>query len=84
VARRKRAYERGSLGRAKSAFGDARGGTNGAANPNGSVNNIAGDIFRKLQCSGFDAASGKLIDPRVSGTDGSGLFESLAGDAKVA
>jgi hypothetical protein len=41
-------YERSSLGRTKSALGDARGGTKGAANHNGSVNNIAGIYIPKL------------------------------------
>jgi hypothetical protein len=62
--------------RKKSAFGDARG-REGAANPNGSVNNIAGIYSENFNVLGLMVHPENLIDPLVSGTDVSGLFESL-------
>jgi phosphoribosylformylglycinamidine synthase subunit PurQ / glutaminase len=76
---RKTAYERGSLGRAKSALGDARGGREGDANPNGSVNDIAGIHSENFNVLGVMPHPENLIDLLVGGTDGSGLFESVAG-----
>ncbi len=75
---RKTAYERKSLGRAKSAFGDARGGREGGANPNGSVNDIAGIYSKDLNVLGLMPHPQNLIDPPVGGTHGRGLFENVA------
>jgi hypothetical protein len=80
---RERAYEHGSLGRAKSAFGHARGGREGDANPNRSANNIAGIYSKDLRVLGLMPHPENLIDPLVGGTDGSGLFESVTAIAKV-
>jgi phosphoribosylformylglycinamidine (FGAM) synthase-like amidotransferase family enzyme len=75
---RKTAYERNSLGRAKSAFGDARGGREGGTNPNGSVNDIAGVYSKDLNVLGLTPHPENLIDPLAGGTDGRGMFESVA------
>jgi phosphoribosylformylglycinamidine (FGAM) synthase-like amidotransferase family enzyme len=70
---RKTAYERGSLGRAKSAFGHAYGGREGDANPNGSANNIAGIHSENFRVLGLMPHPENLIDSLTGGTDGRGL-----------
>ena len=49
----------------------------GAANPNGSTNDIAGIYSEKLNVLGMMPHPENLIDPLVGGIDGKGLFESL-------
>jgi phosphoribosylformylglycinamidine synthase len=58
---------------------DAEGVVGGAANPNGAVNDIAGIYSPNLRVLGLMPHPENLIDPLVGGTDGRGLFESLAG-----
>ncbi|MCI0466613.1 MAG: phosphoribosylformylglycinamidine synthase subunit PurQ [Beijerinckiaceae bacterium] len=63
---------------------DARGGRDGEANPNGSINDIAGIYSASFNVLGLMPHPENLIDPLVGGTDGRGLFESLAGCCKAA
>lgn len=60
---------------------DANGLVGGAANPNGSRNSIAGIFSDNLRVLGMMPHPENLIDPLVGGTDGRGLFESLAAAA---
>ena len=60
---------------------DANGLVGGAANPNGSRNSIAGIYSDNLRVLGMMPHPENLIDPLVGGTDGRGLFESLASAA---
>ncbi|MDQ6703438.1 MAG: phosphoribosylformylglycinamidine synthase subunit PurQ [Pseudomonadota bacterium] len=70
-------------GRVAFRYCDARGGTEGDANPNGSVNNIAGIYSKNLNVLGLMPHPENLIDPLVGGTDGRGLFESVANFREV-
>jgi hypothetical protein len=72
-------YGGGSLGRAKSVCGEARGGREGDAPPDEPDNHIAGFYFKDLNVLDLMQHPENLIDPLVGGTDGSGLFESAAG-----
>jgi phosphoribosylformylglycinamidine synthase len=65
-------------GRVAFRYCDANGVTGGAANPNGSVNDIAGIYSENFRVLGLMPHPENLIDPLVGGTDGRGLFESLA------
>ncbi|MGH6837586.1 MAG: phosphoribosylformylglycinamidine synthase subunit PurQ [Methylocella sp.] len=65
-------------GRVAFRYCDARGGREGNANPNGSVNDIAGIYAEKFNVLGVMPHPENLIDPLVGGTDGRGVFESLA------
>jgi phosphoribosylformylglycinamidine synthase I len=56
----------------------ADGTVGGPANPNGSTNAIAGIYSPGLNVLGLMPHPENLIDPLVGGTDGRGLFESLA------
>lgn len=60
---------------------DANGLVGGGANPNGSRNAIAGIFSDNLRVLGMMPHPENLIDPLVGGTDGRGLFESLASAA---
>jgi phosphoribosylformylglycinamidine synthase subunit PurQ / glutaminase len=60
---------------------DAEGRIGGDANPNGSRNDIAGIFSSKKNVLGLMPHPENLIDPLVGGTDGRGLFESLASAA---
>jgi phosphoribosylformylglycinamidine synthase len=57
---------------------DAAGRVGGAANPNGSRNDIAGIYSPGRNVLGLMPHPENLIDPLVGGIDGRGLFESLA------
>ncbi|HMK89528.1 MAG TPA: phosphoribosylformylglycinamidine synthase subunit PurQ [Methylocystis sp.] len=57
---------------------DEAGRVGGAANPNGSSNDIAGVYSSRRNVLGMMPHPENLIDPLVGGTDGRGLFESLA------
>jgi phosphoribosylformylglycinamidine synthase I len=48
------------------------------SNPNGAINSIAGIYSPNLRILGLMPHPENLIDPLVGGTDGRGLFESLA------
>ena len=50
-----------------------------AANPNGSLNGIAGIYSDKLNVLGMMPHPENLIETLVGGTDGRGLFDSLMG-----
>src|SRR5450631_1998590 len=64
-------------GRVAFRYCDANGVTGGAANPNGSVNDIAGIYSENFRVLGLMPHPENLIDPLVGGTDGRGLFEGL-------
>lgn len=55
-----------------------------AANPNGSLNNIAGIYSPGFNVLGLMPHPENLIDLLVGGTDGRGLFQSLVGSRKAA
>jgi phosphoribosylformylglycinamidine synthase I len=57
---------------------DAQGNVTADANRNGSMNSIAGIYSDKLNVLGMMPHPENLIDDLVGGTDGRGLFESLA------
>jgi phosphoribosylformylglycinamidine synthase len=60
---------------------DATGAVTEAANPNGSQNGIAGIYSPGLNVLGLMPHPENLIDSLTGGTDGRGLFESLAAKA---
>jgi phosphoribosylformylglycinamidine synthase I len=66
-------------GRVAFRYCDAHGKLNRSANPNGSTNAIAGIYSERFNVLGLMPHPENLIDPLVGGTDGRGLFESLAG-----
>ncbi|MGD0634761.1 MAG: phosphoribosylformylglycinamidine synthase subunit PurQ [Beijerinckiaceae bacterium] len=57
---------------------DAQGAVTSAANPNGSMNGIAGIYSPNFRVLGLMPHPENLIDPLVGGTDGRKMFESLA------
>jgi phosphoribosylformylglycinamidine synthase len=58
---------------------DAEAQVTAAANPNGSLNGIAGIYSDKLNVLGMMPHPENLIEALVGGTDGRGLFDSLMG-----
>jgi phosphoribosylformylglycinamidine synthase subunit PurQ / glutaminase len=70
-------------GRVAFRYCNAQGGRNADANPNGSVNDIAGIYSEGFNVLGLMPHPENLIDPLIGGTDGRGLFESLATIARV-
>ncbi|RDJ20606.1 phosphoribosylformylglycinamidine synthase subunit PurQ [Bosea caraganae] len=60
-------------------YADAAGKVTDAANPNGSLNNIAGIYSPKLNVLGLMPHPENLIDSLTGGTDGRGMFASLVG-----
>ncbi|MGH6823792.1 MAG: phosphoribosylformylglycinamidine synthase subunit PurQ [Methylocella sp.] len=68
-------------GRVAFRYCDSRGIIGGGANPNGSVNGIAGIYSENFRLLGLMPHPENLIDPLAGGTDGRGLFESCAGFA---
>ena len=56
---------------------DKKGNINIDSNPNGSSNNIAGLLNREKNILGIMPHPERLIDPLLSGIDGSIMFESL-------
>ena len=56
---------------------DAKGNINKTSNPNGSSNNIAGMINSEKNILGMMPHPERMIDPLLSGEDGSLMFESL-------
>lgn len=69
-------------GRVALRYCNADGSHTGDANPNGSVNNIAGIYSEKLNVLGMMPHPENLIDPVVGGTDGLALFEGLFAEDK--
>jgi len=65
-------------GRVAFRYCDADGRVGGEANPNGSVNDIAGIYSEKFNVLGLMPHPENLIDPLVGGVDGRGMFASLA------
>lgn len=68
-------------GRVAFRYCDANGVVGGQANPNGSLNDIAGIYSDKFNVLGMMPHPENLIDPLAGGTDGRGLFESLVAKA---
>jgi phosphoribosylformylglycinamidine synthase subunit PurQ / glutaminase len=64
-------------GRVAFRYCDAEGRVGGAANPNGSINDIAGIYSERFNVLGLMPHPENLIDPLVGGVDGRGLFASL-------
>jgi len=58
-------------------YSDEKGNINDNTNPNGSSNNIAGILNNKKNILGMMPHPERLIDPLLSGEDGSIMFESL-------
>ena len=58
-------------------YSDEKGNINETVNPNGSLNNIAGILNNKKNILGMMPHPERLIDPLLSGNDGSLMFESL-------
>jgi phosphoribosylformylglycinamidine synthase I len=58
-------------------YADADGNVTAAANPNGSLNGIAGIYSPKLNVLGLMPHPENLIDSLTGGTDGRGMFASL-------
>ena len=56
---------------------DEKGNINKTSNPNGSSNNIAGILNNEKNILGMMPHPERLIDPLLSGEDGSIMFESL-------
>ena len=65
-------------GRVAFRYCDAQGHVGGAANPNGSLNDIAGIYSQQRNVLGLMPHPENLIDDLTGGTDGRGLFASLA------
>ena len=65
-------------GRVAFRYCDANGEVGGEANPNGSVNAIAGVYNARFNVLGLMPHPENLIDPLVGGIDGRGMFDSLA------
>ena len=63
---------------------DSDGQATAAANPNGSLNNIAGIYSPGLNVLGLMPHPENLIDGLTGGTDGRGLFASLMGGGRLA
>lgn len=65
-------------GRVAFRYCDVDGNPGGAANPNGSRNDIAGIYSERFNVLGLMPHPENLIDPLVGGIDGRGMFSSLA------
>lgn len=68
-------------GRVAFRYCDSSGVVGGAANPNGSRNDIAGIYSERFNVLGLMPHPENLIDPMVGGVDGRGMFASLAAAA---
>ncbi len=71
-------------GRVAFRYCTAEGRVTADANCNGSLNSIAGIYSERLNVLGMMPHPENLIDDLVGGTDGRGLFESLAGARRAA
>jgi phosphoribosylformylglycinamidine synthase len=65
-------------------YSDANGRLSDEANPNGSLDFIAGIVNERRNVLGMMPHPENLIEPLQGGTDGRGLFESLAATLEVA
>lgn len=63
---------------------DAQGQITAEADPNGSLNHIAGIYSQNRKVLGLMPHPENLIDGLVGGTDGRGMFESLVGGKRAA
>ena len=59
-------------------YSDEKGDVSDNINPNGSINNIAGILNNEKNILGMMPHPERLIDPILSGEDGSIMFESLS------
>jgi phosphoribosylformylglycinamidine synthase len=66
-----------AAGRVAFRYCDAEGRLGGAANPNGSVNDIAGVYNERFNVLGLMPHPENLVDGLVGGIDGRALFESI-------
>ncbi len=66
-------------GRILMRYSDARGLVTGEANPNGSVDNIAGILNEKGNVFGLMPHPDRACDPRLGSEDGAIIFRSMAG-----
>ena len=67
-----------ATGRVAFRYCDASGAVGGEANPNGSINAIAGVYNARFNVLGLMPHPENLIDPLVGGIDGRAMFEGLA------
>jgi len=65
-------------GRIAFRYCDAQGLMSAQSNPNGSINHIAGIYSEKFNVLGLMPHPENLIESLVGGTDGRGMFDSLA------
>ncbi len=65
-------------------YSDAEGNVNDAANPNGSLNNIAGVTNKNKNVFGMMPHPERAADPALGNTDGRAFFESLIGSLVTA
>jgi phosphoribosylformylglycinamidine synthase subunit PurQ / glutaminase len=65
-------------GRVAFRYCDAEGRRGGAANPNGSMNDIAGVYSKRFNVLGLMPHPENLIDPLVGGVDGRPMFAAMA------
>ncbi len=65
-------------GRVAFRYCDAKGAVGGPANPNGSMNDIAGIYSENCNVLGLMPHPENLVDSLVGGTDGRAMFEGLA------
>jgi len=63
-------------------YSDATGNINENNNPNGSIKNIAGIFSNKKNVLGMMPHPERMIDPALSGEDGSIFFENLINNLK--
>ena len=77
-ARRRRASSR-RAGRVVFRYCDARGQVTDAANPNGSLNNIAGICNEARNVVGLMPHPERACEPALGSADGRVLFESVIG-----
>jgi len=63
-------------------YSDATGNINENNNPNGSIKNIAGIFSKKKNILGMMPHPERMIDPVLSGNDGSIFFENLINNLK--
>ncbi|MGB0410707.1 MAG: phosphoribosylformylglycinamidine synthase subunit PurQ [Pikeienuella sp.] len=70
-------------GRVAFRYVDEAGHTTELANPNGSVDNIAGVLSENRRVLGMMPHPERLNDPELGGVDGARLFESLTGALAV-
>ncbi|MDA7703888.1 phosphoribosylformylglycinamidine synthase subunit PurQ, partial [Candidatus Pelagibacter sp.] len=63
-------------------YSDENGNVNEQSNPNGSLQNIAGVFNKQKNVLGMMPHPERMIDPTLSGEDGSIFFENLINNLK--